>query len=939
MSSPSRQLARRAIAVLGAAVLAATTLSSIVGADNETIPLDVEVMKRLYQPEGHFKAGSPVPAPTDFDSALRPLMEGRRFNPSGTYNAFDTNVFEVLGLPYRAAGDLDADDPYGNGGDPRHGFCARDGDPGTDSERPGNLAALAGECPNHQVEYSQYFEDTMRDILGDFGVAIHRYRFFNPGGDNTQSGVAINTAAVVPGVDHPDETVIVSGHFDQTNDGPASAWDSAEGHAQVIRVAKIMADYWRATGTRPSATVKFVPWDAEESGTLGSKDYVENNVVPGEGGKVRGYFNTDPCAGGYPAYRRGNPADRVQLGIQLANPDRDEDAGTAAVAPVLSLGNDKIRDEAARARMQAFNAKAPEVVEQVFDYLDDTITVAGGDKREVFVSTAEASQAGTSPDIGKDVVTGTSRAVLFSSDWKNFENAGIPFFNPGPEITGPSSQLEPGNPDGIAILHTPFDNITTLNAFTSADQTGGSFSEGWIKGMEMCAHLLASFMLQPEQSGPRRGADGPVAYFEALPNEATAGRPVRFDAAGSHVAGEATFPLEYRWDFGDGTTATGGRVEHVYGRPTDKDRPFVARLTVHDPGSGRTDAMAVPVTVVQASRPDLPGPEMSPAPAHDPNGTFNLHWSRVGGGPSGYLVEESRDLTSVFADDADGGLGETWTASRSEPADPSLHPWQPSEGSPALTGNQRHRGPSSFWTGVSPPVPSPVNQESVLTSKQVIAVPAGGSPSLSYRSLFQSESDDAGIVELAVDDGDPATAPAWQGVDTTGGIFSAESASKAAGAAFDNRVIDLAPFRGQKVLLRFRYVLGAADRIASQPVGWFVDDIVLESRSWAPLETLTGTSMTVTGRPPGTYGYRVRALYEDGSATASSAVTTVRVGAAPPAPPAEATAPPQPVPEEPPPVPGERPAPPAAPPAPPPPDTPPAPGPPPTAPAVPPLPI
>ncbi|MDP9403877.1 MAG: M28 family peptidase [Actinomycetota bacterium] len=928
---PRRQLARRAVAVVGVVALAATTVSSIVGADNEAIPLDVGVMRRLYQPEGHFKAGSPVPAPTDFESALRPLMEGRRFNPSGTYNAFDTNVFEVLGLPYRAAGDLDADDPYGNGGDPRHGFCAPNGDPDTDRERPGNLAPIAGECPNHQLEYSRYFEDTMRDILGEFGVAIHRYRFFNPGSDNTQSGVAINTAAVVPGFDHPDETVIVSGHFDQTNDGPASAWDSAEGHAQVIRIAKIMADYWRATGTRPSATVKFVPWDAEESGTLGSADYVSHNVVPGEAGKVRGYFNTDPCAGGYPAYRRGNPADRVQLGIQLANPDRDEDVGTNAAANLFDLGNDKIRDEGARARMEAFNAKAPELVEQVFDYLDDTVTVAGGDKREVFVSTAEAAEAGTAPDIGKDVVISTSRAVLFSSDWKNFENAGIPFFNPGPEITGPSSRLEPGNPDGIAILHTPLDNLQTLNAFTSADQTGNTFSEGWMKGMEMCAHLLASFMLQPEQSAPRRAADGPVAYFEALPNEATVGKPVRFDAAGSHVVGDAAAPLEYRWDFGDGTTATGARVEHVYDRATDKDKPLIARLTVRDLGSGETDAMAVPVTVALVSRPDLPGPVMATAVADDANGSFNLHWSRVGGGPSGYLVEESSDLATVFAEDADRGLGGTWAVARSEGADSSLHPWQPSQGSPAFTGNQRHRGPSSFWTGVSPPVASPVNQESVLTSKRAIALPASGSPSLSYWSLFQSEGDDAGIVELAVDDADPATAPAWQRVDVTGGVFSAESASQAAGARFDNRVVDLAQFRGQEVLLRFRYVLGDSDRVASQPVGWFVDDIVLEARSWAPLDTVNSTSLTVTGRQPGTYGYRVRALYEDGSATASSAVTMVRVGASAPPAPKEGGTLPLPLAQEPSPAgPTER-----APSAPPPPTTPPPTTPPPAAPTLP----
>src|SRR3989337_1083773 len=102
--------------------------------------------------------------------------------------------------------------------------------------------------------------------------------------------------------------------------GPAAGAPSAEGHTEVMRMAKIMSDYWRATGTRPSATVKFIPWDSEESGTFGSIDYVNNNIPPGEEDKVRGYFNVDPCAGAYPAFKNGNPALRVPEVLQLADP-------------------------------------------------------------------------------------------------------------------------------------------------------------------------------------------------------------------------------------------------------------------------------------------------------------------------------------------------------------------------------------------------------------------------------------------------------------------------------------------------------------------------------------------------------------------------------------------------------------------------------------------
>ncbi|MDP9389151.1 MAG: M28 family peptidase, partial [Actinomycetota bacterium] len=870
--TPSRRLVPVVAALL--AVVLVGGVGQLVRAADPVPAVDTAVLRGLYQPEGYFKAGAKLPGPADFDTALRPLMDGRRFNPSGTYNAYDTNVFEVLGLPYRAAGDVSADDPYGNGGDPRHGFCAADTSPTTELDRPGSLSRVAGRCPNHQLEYSRYFEDTMRDILGDFGVAIHRYRFFNPGSDNTQSGVAVNTAAVVPGTDHPDETVVVSGHFDQTNDGPASAWDSAEGHAEVIRVAKIMADYWRATGTRPSATVKFVPWDAEESGTLGSQDYVEHNVVPGQAGKVRGYFNVDPCAGGYPAFRRGNPADRIPLGIQLANPDRDEDPGAQALSALLTPPA-KITDPDARARMKAFNERAPQVVEQVFDYLDDTLTLASGVQREIFVSTAEGRAAGGTPDIGDDVVIGTSRPVVFSSDWKNFEDAGIPFFNPGPETTGPSSTLEPGDSEGISILHTPRDNLQTLNALTSSDQTGDTVSEGWMKGMEMCAHLLAAFMLQPEQGGARPAGDEVVAYYEALPNEASVGRPVRFDATGSSAPGGGAAGLEYLWDFGDGATATGRVVDHTYARTSPADRPFATRLTVRHPATGRSDTVTLPVTVGLAARAPLPAPRLAAPPTHDDDGRFTLRWEPVGGGPEGYVVEEARQRTVTLQEDAERGLGDRWRATRSEGADPALERWQPSEGSPALTGNQRHAGSSSFWTGVSPPTPSPTNQESVLTLTTPVPVPAAGGE-LSYWSLFRSEGDDQGIVEAAVDDGDASTAPDWQAVDATTGVFTADPA--AASNEFERRVADLTQFRGTSVVLRFRYVLGDADRVASQPVGWYVDDVVVESRQWSELARVEATSFEVDGRPPGAYDYRVRAVYEDGTSTAPSEAVSVRVG-------------------------------------------------------------
>jgi DNA-binding beta-propeller fold protein YncE len=67
---------------------------------------------------------------------------------------------------------------------------------------------------------------------------------------------------------------------------------------------------------------------------------------------------------------------------------------------------------------------------------------------------------------------------------------------------------------------------------------------------------------------------GPVAAFAAA--VAPAGQPSRFDAAPSADADGLV--AAHAWDFGDGTTGTGPRPEHVYARPGT----YTVRLTVAD---------------------------------------------------------------------------------------------------------------------------------------------------------------------------------------------------------------------------------------------------------------------------------------------------------------------------------------------------------------------
>ena len=813
-----------------------------------------DISKLDYTPIGFYKPGDPVPSPT---------APPANPNPSGKYVAYDMNVYESLNLPARSPGDQKADDPPGTG-DPRHGFCP-----------PDPQFMPWGLCANHQLEYLDHFERVMKEMLSDFGVVIKRYPFVSPGRSDAgtgrggpldaSGGQAYNISATIPGADHPDESVLVSGHYDVTDSAPAPAWDSAEGHTEVMRMAKIMSDYWRATGTRPSATMKFIPWDSEESGTFGSIDYVQNIIPPGEEDKVRAYFNADPCAGGYPAYQNGVPPSRIPQVLQLADPTAFPEGSVA------------------RKRIEAFNKRASnpagekDIIDEAFAHMD-----AKDPGLELVPGTDVREQIFTPEQRENDVLTAVGGLLAFGSDYANFEEAGIPIFNFFADVFGPHADPTSNDPrtnaQGVAILHTPRDNLQTINQLTRADPTGNTVSEGWAKGMEMCAQVESVGMLQPEMAGTQTSTPDVVAYYEALPNEVLRKVKVKFDAAGSYQYAQLATrgigddsKLSYSWDFGDGQTGTGKVAEHAYAQVGR----YQSKLTVRNTETGATDTMEIPVEVVP---PSSTGPVLRKPAPEDEDGTFPIAWDFTGSrsGFREFAIEESTDVASLLSDDAEGDIGRLWQPS--DTGDPAVRPWQKSNGSPAVNGNKRHGGQSSYWTGASPPAPSPTNKQSILTLKQSFEVPKEGEAVLSYFSLFQNESDDEGRVEIAVDDGDGNAANDEFGtVDGVGGLFSATEPEGILVGEFENRKVSLDKFKGKRIRVRFRYILGPNDPAGSQPAGWYIDDISVNSASWKEVGTSTSTDFTIFGKPAGTYAYRVRARYNDGVETLASNSEIVKV--------------------------------------------------------------
>lgn len=100
----------------------------------------------------------------------------------------------------------------------------------------------------------------------------------------TVKSISHNVLAKITGSEHPDETVMLSGHWDAYGLGTPDAQgrkvrpganDDALGIAGVVELARLFK-----AGPRPKRTLVFAAWTAEERGLIGSQAYASKPVYP-----------------------------------------------------------------------------------------------------------------------------------------------------------------------------------------------------------------------------------------------------------------------------------------------------------------------------------------------------------------------------------------------------------------------------------------------------------------------------------------------------------------------------------------------------------------------------------------------------------------------------------------------------------------------------------
>ena len=96
-----------------------------------------------------------------------------------------------------------------------------------------------------------------------------------------------NVLAVIEGTEKPNESIVLTAHFDSLPIGPG-AWDNATGSAAIMGL------YLYFLENAPKRTLRFVWCGAEEQGLLGSKAYIDQNeeLVKEQ---IKFCFNFDMC--------------------------------------------------------------------------------------------------------------------------------------------------------------------------------------------------------------------------------------------------------------------------------------------------------------------------------------------------------------------------------------------------------------------------------------------------------------------------------------------------------------------------------------------------------------------------------------------------------------------------------------------------------------------
>jgi hypothetical protein len=229
------------------------------------------------------------------------------------------------------------------------------------------------------------------------------------------------------------------------------------------------------------------------------------------------------------------------------------------------------------------------------------------------------------------------------------------------------------------------------------------------------------------------------------------------------------------------------------------------------------------------------------------DGAVDLAWDRPNGASGPDDVQEATLLSTLVSDDAESGLGQWVTSTEGTGA----FNWE-------VSNLKQSSGANSFWARTAE---AATDASSILTFAQPIAIPAAGTATLEFSDWYMNEGDDRVTVEVSED------GATWTSIyDGNRSALAPDALLAFNDESLTPQSVSLTGYKGKTIRLRFRFVAGAENRAGSTPMGWYVDDIRIESANWYDLATTAGTTFTRNGATTGTYHYRVRTRFGAGAA-------------------------------------------------------------------------
>ncbi|HEX9038404.1 MAG TPA: M28 family peptidase [Ktedonobacterales bacterium] len=457
--------------------------------------------------------------------------------------------------------------------------------------------------------FASYWQAEMLRNLAGFGASASRDSLTIPGWQGRPAtSPAFNVEVTVPGVQHPEQVVVIGCHYDGEASSTQSANDDGSGCAIELAVARALSQYWTAHHLYPARTLRFVIFDAEEQGLYGSFHYV-NQTVNGDLGHIALMINEEQNGIEYPLRFLGkmsNPLLPTTIFMTpLSNNEVYQDTGSFTASQIDAITRFRgLEKGAAPAVFAAFRALGYTSL----TYRDDH----NQSVRQPVFTQADLSHISQQDD------------TIASSDQYPFSLSGIPTAT----YIGNYSYYDQSPPPWSYPYDQPQDTIQLMNVFASGT---GAPSPALKLALALPGMLTTWTLAQPQALGFVTAPGGPVAAIGDI-GATQPGQEVALTAQGGYDPAHSSETLSYKWSFGDGATASGAQVRHTWATPGD----YTVKLTVTDAAGSRVVSKSVQVAsqAPNVSNPYIRYPQDGVPPAN-PNVTLPVATSANSNGATG----------------------------------------------------------------------------------------------------------------------------------------------------------------------------------------------------------------------------------------------------------------------------------------------------------------